>query len=133
MSGAFHDSIGPAPETRSPRFHWLLFGVFAAPLAWLGQMILAYGVTATVCYPADHPVRLAATGPLFADLLLVDALALGLCVAGGVVSWRAWVMMRRGAGRNRFLALAGVMSSLWFTAAVLFNIVASLVVPSCQG
>ena len=131
MSRAFHDAVGPAPETHSPRFHWLLFGVFAAPLAWLGQMMLAYGVTAYVCYPADHPVRLAATGPLFMALLVFDALALGLCIAGGLVAWRAWQGLKAKDVRNRFLALAGVMSSLWFAAAVLFNIVASLVVPSC--
>ena len=131
MSTAFHDPTGPAPETRSPRFHWLLFGAFAAPLAWLGHTMLAYGVTAYACYPADHPVGLSGTGLLFLALLLFDALALGLCMAGGAVAWRAWEMMRGGAGRNRFLALAGVMSSLWFAAAILFNIVASLMVPIC--
>lgn len=130
---AFHDPVGPAPETKSVRFHWLLFGAFAAPLAWLGHMMLAYGVSAYVCYPADHPVMLTRTGPLFAALLLFDAVALGLCAAGGLVSWRAWQMMRRGAGPGRFLALAGVMSSLWFAAAILFNVLASLAVPSCQG
>jgi hypothetical protein len=133
MSRAFHDPVGPAPEARSVRFHWLLFGAFAAPLAWLGHMMLGYGVTAYVCYPADHPVMRTATGPLFAALLLFDALALAACIASGLVSWRAWQTMRTGQGRNRFLALAGGMSSLWFAAAVLFNIIASLVVPSCQG
>jgi hypothetical protein len=130
MSG-FHDDVGPAPETRAPRFHWLLFGVFAAPLAWLGHMMLAYGVSATACYPADHPVMLTQTRPLFAALLLFDALALGLSMAGGLVSWRAWRQMRRGEGPGRFLALAGIMLSLWFLAAILFNVLASLAVPSC--
>jgi MFS family permease len=125
------DTAGPAPETREPRFLWLLFGCCAAPLFWLGQMMLAYGVSAYVCYPADHPVMLAKTEPLFAALLLFDALAMGLCLAGGLVSWRA--LQGRNVARNRFLALAGLMSSLWFAAAVLFNIVASLMVPSCQG
>ena len=130
MSG-FRDAIGPAPEARSPRFHWLLFGASAPPLAWLGHMMLGYGVTAYVCYPADHPVMRAATGPLFAALLLFDALALGACIAGGLVSWRAWQKMRTGQSRNHFLALAGLMSSLCFAAAILFNIIASVVVPLC--
>jgi hypothetical protein len=48
------------------------------------------------------------------------------------VSWRIW---RRGAskGRDRFLALWGMMSSLWFFAAILFNVFASILVPPCQG
>jgi hypothetical protein len=132
MSGAFHDAIGPAPEMRSPRFHWLLFGAFAAPLAWLGHTILAYGVTAYVCYPADHPVRLTQSDALFAALLLSDVLALGFCIVGGLVAWRAWQGLRAlKTERNRFLALAGIMSSLWFAVGILFNIVASLLVPIC--
>ena len=127
------DAVGPAPETRSPRFLWQLFGVFAAPLAWLGHMMLSFGVSASVCYPAHHPLMLTPTGPLFKALLLFDALALGICIAGGLVSWRAWRKMRAGPGRNRFLAQAGLMSSLCFAAAILFNVLASLVVPSCQG
>ncbi len=123
------DPTGPAPETRSPRFLWLLFGASAAPLAWLGQMALGYGVTAYVCYPGDHPVGLAAKGPLFATLIVFDILALVLCAAGGWVSWAHW--RRRPEGRNRFLALWGIMSSLWFFVAVLFNAIASLAVPPC--
>jgi hypothetical protein len=125
------DPAGPAPETREPRFLWLLFGACAAPLAWLGHVMLGYGVTAWLCYPADHPVPLATTGPLLAALLLFDAAALALCGAGGLVSWRLWRRVR--SGRNRFLALWGVMSSLWFFAAVLFNVIASVMVAPCIG
>lgn len=132
MNG-FRDPVGPAPDMRSPRIHWLLFGAFAAPLAWLAHMILAYGVSAYLCYPADHPVMLSGTGRLFGALLLFDALAMGLCTAGGLVSWNSWKQVRRGETRNRFLAVAGLMSSLWFAAAILFNVLASLMVPPCQS
>ena len=132
MSG-FHDATGPAPETREPRFLLLLFGAAAAPLAWLGHMMLSYGLTAKLCYPADHPVMLAQTGWLFGALMLFDLVAVVLCGTGGIVSWRAWRRMRAGAGRNRFLALWGLMSGLWFAAAILFNVVASLMVPLCRG
>jgi hypothetical protein len=127
------DPTGPAPETREPRFLWLLFGAAAAPLAWLGHMMLGYGVTAYVCYPGDHPVTLASNTPLFAALLTFDGLALGLCVAGALVSWRIWGRVRGRQGRNRFLALWGLMSSLWFLAAILFNVIASVMVPLCAG
>lgn len=127
------DPVGPAPETREPRFLRLLFGCAAAPLFWLGQVMLGYGVTAYVCYPGDHPVSLASAGPLFAALLVVDVIALTACATGALVSWQAWRQLRPGEGRNRFLALWGMMSSLWFFAAVLFNVFASIMVPACRG
>ena len=123
------DPIGPAPETRDSRFLWLLFGACAAPLAWLGQMMLDYGVTAHACYPADHPVGMASTESLFTVLIISDLIALTLCAAGAWVSWSHW---RHGLqGRNRFLALWGLMSSVWFFAAILFNAIASVAVPPC--
>jgi hypothetical protein len=121
------DPVGPAPEAGEPRFLWLLFGASAAPLAWLGQMMLAYGVTATICYPGDHPMRLTAHSTLLPSLIVVDLLALALCAAGSWVSWRLRKQVR--SGRNRFLALWGILSSLWFAAAILFNAIASFVPP----
>lgn len=126
------DPTGAAPEARRPRFLWLLFGCAAAPLAWLGQVTLAYGVTAYACYPADRPVAVSA-GWLFAVLVGFDLITLALCAVGALVSWRIWLRVRSGAGRNRFLALWGLLSSLWFFVAILFNVIASLVVPPCPG
>lgn len=124
-----NDANGSAPETRSPRFLRLIFSACAAPVAWLGQMLLGYGITAYMCFPADRPVSHAATGPLFAALVAFDFIALGMCGAGAWISLSHW---RCGlAGRDRFLALWGLMSSLWFLAAILFNVIASLAVPPC--
>jgi hypothetical protein len=125
------DPIGPAPETHQAPFLWLLFGASAAPLCWLGQMMLGYGVTAYICYPGDHPIGQTATGPVLAALIAFDLVALAGGTAGGWVSWR--LSRRKASPRNRFLALWGVMSSLCFFAAILFNVLASLVVPICQG
>jgi hypothetical protein len=129
MAMAELDPIGPAPEVRL-RFFWLLLGIAAAPLAWLGQVMLGYGLTTGACYPGDHPLYPRETGALLAALVVCDLVALAICAAGAVVSWRG----RRTAknGRDRFLALWGVLSSLWFFAAILFNVLASLV-PRCAG
>jgi hypothetical protein len=127
------DPTGPAPETRQLRFLALLFGACAAPLAWLGQVMLSYGVTTAACYPGDHPVGQLSRGPLFAVLIVVDLFALAVCCAGAFVSWRSRNLVRPGDGRSRFLALWGVMSSLWFFVAVLFNVIASVMVPPCPG
>lgn len=130
MSGAL-DTAGAAPETRSPRFLWLLFCCCAAPLFWLGQMMLSYGVTAYVCYPGDHPLGPSVGGWLIAPLVAFDLIALGGCSAGAFVSWRIWSRHGAGGGRNRFLALWGVMSSLWFFVAILFNVFVSVTVTPC--
>jgi hypothetical protein len=138
------DPTGPAPETRSVKFITLLFGASAAPLFWLGQLMLAYGFTAYVCYPGDHPLT-GVGGWLFSALLLFDAVALIACAASGFVSWRAWLQSMRtqpmashhilqtGEGRDRFLSMWGMMSSLWFFFAVLFNTIASIMVQPCLG
>jgi hypothetical protein len=128
MTGVL-DPIGPAPETREPRFLWLLFGCSAAPLCWLGQMMLDYGITAYACYPGDHPLGPSAGSGLVLPLLLFDLIALAGCAAGAFVSWRIWAQHH--AGRNHFLALWGVMSSLWFFAAILFNAIVSVTVTPC--
>src|ERR1700735_2451739 len=96
------DPVGPAPETRSTRFLWLLFGASAAPLLWLGHTMLGYGITAAICYPGDHPVNLIANEPLLAALIIFDVVALVGCAAGGFVSWQ--LSRRREGPRNRFLA-----------------------------
>jgi len=111
----------------------LLFGCCAAPLAWLGQVMLGYGVTAAICYPGDHPIGQGSRGPLSAALIGFDLFALAVCAAGAFVSWRGWGRVRPSDGRNRFLALWGAMSSLWFFVAVLFNVIASVMVPPCAG
>ena len=50
------DAARPSPQKHSTRLIALLFGAAAAPIFWLGQLMLAYAVTAYACYPADHPV-----------------------------------------------------------------------------
>jgi hypothetical protein len=125
------DPVGPAPETGSPRFLRLLFGCSAAPLCWLGQMMLGYGVTAYACYPGDHPLGPAAGSGLFVPLILFDLIALAGCATGAFVSWRIWAQHPASEGRNHFLALWGIMSSLWFFGAILFNAIVSVAVTPC--
>jgi hypothetical protein len=139
------DLSHPAPHRDRAGFAVLLFGTCAAPIFWLGQLMLGYGVTAYTCYPGAHPETLADPGTLLSMLMVFDAVALAACVAGGTVSLWAWRQTRdeskggprhalhAGEGRTRFLALWGILSSLWFFLAILFNTIASLTVPPCVG
>lgn len=135
------DPVGAAPETRSVHFLTLLFGASASPIFWTGQMLLGYAVTAYACYPGDRPVQVRYGNALFSAVLAFDIVALLACVAGGLVSWRSWRKVRQdsshrlilhtGEGRDRFLAMWGLLSSLWFFVAIVFNTIASLTVAPC--
>lgn len=142
MSQVTLDPVGAAPETRRIAFILLLFGATIAPIFWLGQLMLGYWVTAFGCYPGDHPVPLASPQALVNILIAFDIVALIACAAGAAVSWRSWrrsedaksgsrQALNIRAGRTRFLAIWGLMSSLWFFGAILFNTIASLTVPPC--
>jgi hypothetical protein len=134
----------PAPHEYRVGFWPLMFGTCAAPIAWLGQVMLGYGTTAYGCYPGDHPQN-HASAYLPGTLIAFDVVALAICVGGGAVSWWAWRRTRNekegghrralhtGEGRTRFMALWGIMSSLWFFGAIVFNVIASITVPPCAG
>jgi hypothetical protein len=137
------DMAHPSPYRHRVGLAALLFGASAAPIFWLGQLILGFAVTAFVCYPGDHPAPLAAAPLLGRALIGFDTIALLACFAGGAVSWWCWRQtaeekrggprhaLHTGEGRARFLALWGIISSLWFFAAILFNTIASVTVPPC--
>jgi hypothetical protein len=132
------DPVGAAPEAHSVHFLILLLGASAAPIFWTGQLFLGYILSAHFCYPGDHPVMLSSLGPLFTAMMVFDAVALLAAIAGGFVSWSAWRHLRQLShpspheqGRDRFLAIWGLFSSLWFFFAILFNTIASITVPPC--
>ena len=80
--------------------------------------------------PSDH--RVAAGCCSRADRRSIVVALAGVRRRARLVSWRVLASgVDAGEGRNRFLALWGMMSSLWFFAAILFNIIASVTVPPC--
>lgn len=137
------DAAHPAPLRGKISFWALMFGCCAAPIFWLGQLMLGYGVSAQICYGGDHPTMRSTPGTLHATLVVFDVAGIAVAVLGGIVSWMSWNATQEeksggahralhiGEGRARFMALWGIMSSLWFLGAIVFNTIASLVVPLC--
>jgi hypothetical protein len=120
-----------------------MFGAGTAPIFWLGQMMLSYGVSAIACYGSDHPTMIASGTVLRATLIAFDAVAIVAAMASGILSYSCWRALRDekeggrrralevGDGRARFMALWGIMSSLWFFFAIVFSTIASVTVPLC--
>jgi hypothetical protein len=133
----------PAPHRHRVSFWTLMFGACAAPIFWLGQMMLGYSVSAIACYGSDHPTVIASGTTLRTALIVFDAVAIAAALAGGIVSFLCWREVHNekeggprqalalGDGRARFMALWGIMSSLWFLGAIIFSTIASITVPLC--
>jgi hypothetical protein len=114
-----------------PRNFWtLVFGASAAPIFWLGQLILGYGVSASTCYGSDHPTTVTSGGPLLAALIIFDGIAILMALTGLFVSYVSFSASEKGS-RTYFLAIWGIFSSLCFLIAIVFSTIASVTVPLC--
>lgn len=132
-------------ERRPPvSFTALMFGIATAPVFWIGQMFLDYGVTSRSCYGSDHPTTVAAASALRTALYVFDAVAILAALSGAMVSFLCWWVVREpGAdtrfaariteSRVRFMAVCGMLSSLWFLGAIVFNTIASAMVGMCAS
>jgi hypothetical protein len=127
---------------RRTSFPALMFGTIAAPIFWLGQLILSYFVSALACYGSDHPTTIASGTALRSALYVFDAIAIAAAIAGGIVAFFCWravrgtetdtrVTVQTRLSRMRFLAMWGMMSSLWFLGAIVFNVIGSVTVRLC--
>ena len=123
-------------------FAALIFGDVAAPIFWLGQLMLSYFVSSRACYGSDHPTSIASETALRSALYAFDAVAIAAAIAGGIVAFICWRAVRDAEtdtrataqtriSRMRFMALWGLMSSVWFLGAIVFNVIGSATVRLC--
>jgi len=144
-SGAARDTAHPAPHRdRVPGWQTGV-GLFAAPAAWSVQSLLDVSLSGYACYPQDEPLATPIWSGLGTALAAANVVALLVCLIGGIVAWMAWRksgaerpgsahhLLESGDGRTRFLALAGVLTSLLFIVAVGFETVQSFVGLPCHG
>jgi hypothetical protein len=121
----------------------LLYGLIAAPCAWLTAQIFCSGLASRACHPKYEPLAV----PAFSGTAFAHALAFllsgAVCASGALVAYSAWrrtrgehrggsqTLMEVGEGRSRFMALAGLLTSIGFLLAVAFSIPAAILVPLC--
>jgi len=123
----------------------LFFGLFAAPIAWAGNLMLTYGLSVHACYPGNRPLDQIIRGFSFSRwlILLCYLLALAISASAAVVSYRNWRvtgteveghaghLMEKGEGRTRYLSIIGMAFSALFFTAVLFGAIVLAIVPLC--
>lgn len=125
------DATVSRPAPRRLNFWALMFGCCAAPIFWLGQLILAYWVSAQTCYGSDHPTTTDMPRAIFSLLVGFDLIAIVAALAGAIVSFMCWRIAGEGETRSRFMAIWGIFSSLCFLSAIAFETIASVSVPIC--
>lgn len=137
----------PAPYRHRTSLFWLWFGIVAAPALWFAQEWLNYAFSSYTCYPGDTPLIAVPAGWNWYRFGMygIHAAAFLVALAAGYVSWRAWAAtrdeepgglyqtMELGEGRTRFFAVWGMMFSVAFLGAILFETLASIIVPLCGG
>jgi hypothetical protein len=130
----------PAPHRGRVSLVTLLFGVFAAPVAWNLQLLFEAAISGHVCYPKDTPLSGVGAGA-HGWALGIDVLCLILALVALGVSLRSWREVRAekrgsghhlldaGEGRTRFLAMLGILNSCLFLLAILFASAGGFVFP----
>ena len=125
----------PAPARGRVGLTALWFGLFGGPLAWSVQTVVNIPLASHACFPRLYPLDAPATAHLQWLVFAVSVVALIVCIVATVVAIGSWrktrdehqhhsgiareerrsnALLEVGEGRTRFMALAGVMTSLTF-------------------
>jgi len=143
--GQPHGQPHPSPQRANVGRWAVWFAIVAAPLAWNLQLLVNVPIAAYACYPHDVPLDAPIWGNLGAVTAAVEAVAVVVCIAAGLVAWRNWRRTRSekpgsahhlieaGDGRSRFMAMVGMMTSGLFLIAVVFACFNLYAVPACSG
>jgi hypothetical protein len=127
----------PASRAVAPAVLW--FGLFGAPVAWSLQLLASYALVAHGCYPDAEPITMPVVPGLMPLVLGTGAAALAVALLAGGVAWRSWratqgeheALLEVGAGRVRFMALAGILLSAVFVLGIVMNTVPLLLLRPC--
>ena len=147
--------VHPAPERHRVAPFTLWFGLLGAPAAWAIQTLVNLPISAHACFPRIFPLAVPAAGALRGILFVVCIAAIIVGVAALWAAVRGWQRTREehqsgsgkggqhdrgtalaetGEGRTRFMAAAGVLTSLTFLlVSVAQTAVVFLVAPACGG
>jgi hypothetical protein len=136
-------SAHPSPHRARIGLFSLLYGLIAAPAAWIVSQIVDSGLAQEACFPGTEPLATPAFGGVHAIQAVILLAALLVSVSAALVALGAWrssrgeqsgdqhALLSIGEGRSRFMAFAGVLTSLGFLVASLFSAPALILVAIC--
>ena len=124
-------------QTSGVRSGALFYGLLAPPLVWAIQLYLNFGLASHACFPGETPRASFLPGweRIWTALLAVNLVCAAICAIGLLASGYSWRRLRnprlsrpghlasrpRVRGTADRFAVAGLMVSGLFTAAILFN------------
>lgn len=137
----------PSPKRGATSLAALFFAVTAGPVGWTIQHLVGYGLASYPCNPDSRQLTapLAGWAPLRPSLVVLSLACLILALAGGWVAYRSFRATRDetageaadpleiGAGRSRWMAVCGIMVTVLFAGAIVFDGIVLLGSPSCRG
>lgn len=134
----------PAPHRHLVGLGAVLYGLFAAPIAWAGVLMINYGLAGHACYPGPLPLGHPTAGFewVWPVLLACHLVALAIIASGISVSYRNWRMtgppeghshhlIERGEGRNRYLGIVGMGFGAMFFLLAAVQTISVGIVPLC--
>ena len=136
----------PSPHRGRVSTVALLFGLAAGPAAWVGQLLVGYGLSSYACYPSSVPQQSSPPPGWAAEhaiLIAVNLACLALALVGLAVAVACWrraqgekagggeTLLEIGEGRARFLAGCGILTATGFAIAILFDAAVIVGVPAC--
>jgi hypothetical protein len=138
-------STHPSPHAQQVSLLHQAVGVAAAPVAWVIRLMANLALASSACLPGSplpgEPLSGRSAGPAMYG---VDTAALLVALAAAFLAYRDWRstkaekpgshhhLLEVGEGRARFLALSGIIVSLGFALATIFDVLALLIVPLCE-
>jgi hypothetical protein len=133
----------PSPHRQRVGVGALAFGLCGGPAAWFVAAMASVVLAQKACYPGRMPLPFPAFSGVLMTLGVLNGIACVVTIAAGVAAYRSWMTTRGehpgsgqtlleiGEGRARFMAMAGIVTSAGFLAAILFGIPAIVYGPLC--
>ena len=133
----------PSPHRGKVGLFGLFYGLVAAPLAWVVSQIANSTLGQEACFPGTEPLAAPAFAGVHALQATILLAALVVSASAAIVAFGSWRSTRDeqagdqhdllsvGEGRSRFMAFAGVLTSVGFFVASLFSAPALILIAGC--
>lgn len=134
----------PAPHRERVSLALILYALFAAPIVWAGDLMIAFGLVGHACYPGDTPLAQPTAGMahVWPLVLACHLIALALIASGIAAGYVCWIrtgpphghhhhLIEKGEGRTRYIGIVGMGFGAMFFLIAAAELLSHLMVPIC--